>query len=308
MGRFRLALLWAVVLFSLPALAAAQEDGDSAWQLYPARETARPLHLPAGAAEIGVRIKSLSTDQAFDKDGESRELSGPYDLFSADLSLRYSLNPHWEIFGGLPYLTGRIGESEGGGLGDVYLGFWFFLLPPDSPLELGLGLAMSFPTGDSQYHYTNSDEGTNLQNFRTGDPAYNYYPQIGLRLRNENFSFRLTATGIITSEGEVIYNRIGGSNDKIISDPGDGFRLTSGFYFQAGGRFCLGLDLDYLNLSETTLDGNRQHDQTLHLQLAPRIIFQASPQLDVGVGVGFMVFGQNTAGGTPVLLEVRSRF
>lgn len=285
----------------------AQTPESEAWKQYPAREAVRPLRLPAGGYQIGLDLSYLSSHRAFDDEGRVVIQNYYTNLLAADLSLRYGLSPRWEVFGGLPFLSGKIDLSKGGAIGDVYFGVRAGLI--SSPgLDLGAGLKISSPTGDADYHYDIRNGRARLQNFRTGDPNYDYFPELWLRASQDPWAFRVTAQGVFTQQAEVAYNTLGGNNAHLLENPGDGYRATAGIYYQAADPLCLSLDLQYAAISSTNLGGKDLHDEYQLLDLAPALLFQPAPQTDILLSAQLPLSGHNAPAGYPVLLQIRSRF
>lgn len=274
---------------------------------YPATEVERPILIAPQMFEFDLQASSLSTRQAFDAEGKVVDTDGAYDLLTAELLLRYGITARWEVNLVVPYITGRIGETSGGSLGDLRAGTRAALILTEA-FDLTIGFELSFPSGEASYHYERLGDNLQLQNFRTGDPGYNFYPELELRFRGPRLSLRFRAVGIFTTEEEVLFSTIGGFDETLPVDPGDGYRLTAGGYYQIMDSLAAGLFLNHLSLSETRVDGEGLDDHTMLLELEPRLLFQFGPDLDLGLGIGIPLAGENAPLAYPVLVEIKSRF
>lgn len=306
-----IAMLGLIALLLAPGPVPAAPEGEGPepgpWQDYPVREIDRPELPPAHGLIASLFFKSLATDQALDQDGEVKDTDGKYNLLNLDLWIGYGITDRVEIYGGLPYITGEIGETSGGELADVYAGARVSLFRTDSS-DLAAGIRVSFPTGDSSYHYERLGSGLRLQNFRTGDPSYDYYPELAARATLGDFSLRLNALGVITDKGEVDFNRIAGFNERLEADPGDGIIAGGGLYYQATERLVPGIYLEYTGISETRIDGKGLRDDIVKYELKPAIMYQHSQEFEVELGVGWVFAGRNTPLGFPVQFRVNTRF
>ncbi|MFO8058863.1 MAG: transporter [bacterium] len=285
----------------------AAEDERAALQKYPSRETQRPITMGKHLYETNLSISSLSTDRAWNEDGEVVETYGPYNLFTAELMIRYGLSESWQVSATLPYITGEIGETTGGSIGDIRAGLEYelFFGPRNS---MSFAAEASYPSGLSDYHYEILGEDLRAKNFRTGDPGYNVYPSMAYRYRSESFSFRLRATGVFTGPGEIRFNQIRGFEKNVDMDPGDGYRAKVGFYYQFHDKWAGGLFGRYVTISASEVDGESLEDDNELFEARPFLAYQPNQKLDVSLGVGVPVYGRNNPLGYPVLLEVRSRF
>jgi hypothetical protein len=254
-----------------------------------------------------VQTTSQAADRTFDDEGKIQELEDNYQLFTTDLRLSYGILSGWEVFGGMPYLTGTVLETKGGGIGDLYLGTRLDLVSAPS-FDLVLGIRTSFPTGDASYHYEDLGAGPVLQNFRTGDPGINYYPALDLRWNVGAWSFRLAGEGVFTSPGEVDLNMLGGVAEKVDLDPGDGWRASSGIYWQVTDRWVLGLLSQYETITATRLENDDLDDEHSSFRVSPRIIFQVPRLCDLEAGVDYIASGRNTPLGWPITINLVTRF
>ncbi len=302
-------LLAAVILLLTTSRSRSAQEKDGSYRLedYPAQETMRPITLGHHIWEADLYIESLSTDRAWNKDGEEEETYGSYNLFNSALALRYGLSRSWEFSVAVPYITGEIGETTGGSIGDVRGGMTYelFFGPHNS---ISIGSEFSFPSGLSDYHYEIMGDEVRLQNFRTGDPGYNAYPALAYRYRSDNLSFRLRATGVFTGSGEIRFNKIKGFEEEVDMDPGDGYRLRGGFYYQINKQWAGGLFSRYNNISATDVDDESLEDENELWEAQSFVVYQPNRRLDVFMGVGVPLAGKNSPIAYPVLLEVRSRF
>jgi len=292
------------VIALLPAGARAQADP---WVEYPAREVDRPWQPAPGGLITSLTLKSIVTDQAFDQDGSVQNTNGKYNLMTLDLSLSYGITDRWEILGGIPYITGEIGETLGGGVGDIYAGTRVGLLQT-APLSLARGLRVSLPTGEADYHYELLGQDLRLQNFRTGDPSYDYYPELEARSTFGNLALRFLATGVFTDKAEVNFNRIAGFDEKAEVDPGDGCVLNAGLYYQVSDHWVSGLFLEYTALSETRVEGEGLGDEMVRFEVQPRVLYQFSQEFEAMLGGGYVLQGQNTPAGWSGIVELKTRF
>ena len=310
-GAFALILLALALLpgavHGQPAAEGSPAAADP-WRDYPAREVERPILPPAGGMITSLSLSSLSASQALDQDGRERDIEGKCNLLTMGLEIAYGLTDRVELSAGLPYITGEIGETRGGGLGDFFAGVRVGLLPAGGPADIVAGLGASYPLGSADYHFELLGKKVVLQNFRTNDPSYDLYPELEGSYRVGPVSLRLGLGGIITNKGEVNFNVIPGENKQVTADPGDGYAAEAGLYWQATDHLVPGLFLDYANLSETRIDGKGLHDDMQRYELQPRILLQQSQAFEAMIGMGFVLAGENTTLGYPVILRINSRF
>jgi len=290
----------------LTTSARGQEFPDP-WEEYPAREVERPALPLEGGFEMDLLIESISTKRAFDDDGDVESIDDSYGVLSLDFLLGYGITDRWEVMLGVPYLTGEVGKASGGGLGDIYLGSRVGLYLTTA-LDLTLGLSISLPTGESDYHYELVNNQSRLRNFRTGDPGYNYYPELEARYRAGNWSVRLNFQSVITEKGEVAFNQSGSPHQDVDADPGDGYRFHAGAYYQVMDPLVAGLFCHYSAISETEIDGRGLDDESLLFEIEPRLLYQITPDTDLILSTRYAAFGKNEPAGYPLIFEVKSRF
>jgi|GEM_PF-2707344 len=284
---------------------AAQENAG--WQDYPAKETQRPITIGDNIWEIDIYVDSLSTDREYNEDGEIEDAYGSYNIFSAELALRYGFSRSWQMSVTAPYISGEIGDVTGGSIGDLRAGLTYELFINQNH-SMSFGSEFSVPSGLSDYHYELVGDEIRLDYFRTGDPGYNLYPALAYRYRGDRVSFRMRATGVFTGTGEIRFNQIKGFENKEDLDPGDGYRIRTGFYYQFKEKWAAGLFGRYENISESRVDDEGLDDDNELMEAGPFIVYHATRQVDVSLGIGVPIFGRNNPSGYPVLLEVRSRF
>jgi hypothetical protein len=286
---------------------AGQGSADN-WEGYPVREVDRPPLPPAKGMESLVSLWSLSATQAFSRDGALEDIEGDYNLARMDMRIAYGLADIWEIYAGLPYVTGEIGETSGGSLGNPYAGTRVRLSTNDN-FHVALGVGVGLPFGDSDYHYEILGEDLRLQNLRAADPGYNYYPELEARYNAEEVSVRFTARWIFTGEDEVEFEQVGGiSTGNVDADPGDGHVLEAGLYYQAADRWVPGLFIEFGSISETEIEGVGLKDEMIWYEASPRLIYQHSQEFEVLAGLNYVFMGENKPAGLPVTLEFKSRF
>lgn len=285
----------------------ANSQEPDPWQEYPAREVERPALPVEGGFEIDLAIESLSADQVFDDNGNIKNADDTYNLFSLEFLVRYGINERWEVFLGVPYLTGEIGETSGGAIGDIYIGSRVGLhMTP--VLDFSVGLAASMPTGNSDYRFEVVGPDLIQENFRTGNPGVDYYPQLEARYNTGDWSWRFEAAGVITEKGEVTLSKTAVAHDEVDVDPGDGYRLHAGVYYQFSDSLVPGLFFDYSSVAETDIDGQGQDDEMVLFEIRPQIMYQLSPEVDAILSMGYAAFGKNAPAGYPFSIEIKSRF
>ncbi len=290
----------------VPRLTPAAEESP-AWQDYPAKEAQRPITIGDNIWEIDIYVDSLSTDREYDEDGEIKDAYGAYNIFAAELALRYGLSRSWQMSVTAPYISGEIGDDTGGSIGDLRAGLTYELFLNQNH-SMSFGSEFSVPTGLSDYHYELAGEEIRLDYFRTGDPGYNLHPAFAYRYRGDRISVRMRATGVFTGTGEIRFNQVKGFETKEDLDPGDGYRIRTGFYYQFKDKWAGGLFARYENISESMVDDEGLGDDNELMKLEPFVVYHATRQLDVSLGIGVPLYGRNNPCGYPVLIKVRSRF
>ncbi len=284
--------------------AGAAEDGAAPWEDYPEREVERPLLPKKSGFRASLAVKSFATATYLDSDGKPQDTDGPYNMFVADVGLEYGIIDRLEVLAGIPYKTGEVEQTRGGDIGDLYAGAKASIYSTEQA-DLVLGVIASLPTGGSQYHYEESGE---LQNFRTGDPGYNYYPELGMRYTWKNLQARASARGIFTGEADVVYNKAGSENKDVSANPGDGYDLDAMLIYQATKRLAPIAGAGYRTVSETKLDGEGLGDESMLFDFNLGLIYQVSGDAEVSASVGGPVIGENVPLAFPVTLSVTSRF
>lgn len=293
-----------------PALMLASPAGaqpEDHWADYPAREVERPS-LPAdGGFLLRAFFESTATEEVFDDDGDTQDIDGKYNLLDIDLRLSYGITDRWEVLFGIPYLTGEIGQANGGYMGDVYAGTRVGIILSEN-FELTAGALFSAPTGVSDYEIDDTGSKIVLENFRTGDPGYNIYPEIESRLNIGNASFRVRWVGVFTGEGEVDYSAYLESTEKVDADPGDGYMLDAGMYYQFTDMFLAGVFYYNEAIGETELDGEDFGDERELSLVRPSLMLQLPSHTDVEVGASVPLSGRNAPSAVPVFIRVFARF
>jgi len=295
-----------------PAMEPPATDGPPAgvnpWRDYPTREVERPVLPPAKGMITSLDLRSVSASRALDQDGNAKDTHGPFNLLTLMVQIAYGLTDRVELSAGFPYITGEIGETEGGAIGSLFAAARVGLLPAGGPANIVAGLGASYPLGSADYHYELLGKNLVLQNFRISDPSYDLYPELEGRYRVGAVSLRLSLTGIITNEGEVNFSNIYGDNKQVTADPGDGYAAETGCYWQATDHWVPGLFLRYTDVSETRIDGKGLHDAMRRYELQPRIMWQQSQSVEAMIGTGFVLAGKNTPLGYPVIIQINARF
>lgn len=308
MKRSRLLVFVVVPLLLLFAGAGyCQDISLDAWSDFPLREVKRPALPARRGIRLSLSARSISTDRAFNKDGNLKDTDGAYDLFTTDINIGYGLHDRFEIYAGLPYISGEIGDVSGGDIGDIYAGFRGDVVRTDV-FMLTLGLRVSYPSGDSEYHYELLGSGLNLQNFRTGDPGWNLYPEIEMRGVMGDVALRLRVVGVYTGSADVEFNRLGGFAETTKADPGDGYTASAGIIYQASDHWAPGLFINAGAISETSMDGNGLGDDRNWVEVMPQVLYQFSQEFEILLGAGYVVSGMNTPAGYPFMVRINTRF
>jgi hypothetical protein len=300
--------LYLAFLIIFPAASAPAQEQPNPWKDYPAKEVARPITAATNGYLLSLALRSLTATDNLNPNGQRESRPSGLSLFNLDFQLRYGITPKWEAGIGLPYLTARTKELASGAIGNAYLETRYSLWANDS-FEVAAGIRVSIPTGDAEYHFDLENGKVIPENFRTGNPGYDYYPQIEARYRTGASSVRLRAEWIFTGPGETVLNRIGGNDQTESVNPGDGYRIVASYLHQATDRFVFPLlTLDYLTLGESIAKDFNFDDRTELFEARAGLIYQVSPEFEALAGIGFPLAGRNVPYGAPLWLELRSRF
>ena len=305
-------LLFSVLLAALaglPALAQETVAEKEPWADYPEREVDRPVLPVKDGFRLELDVRSLSTDQALDEDGEAVDLDDAYQLLSAEISIEYGVARSFSVYGGLPYLLVEFNDTRGGGIGDAFIGCAY--QPVANPRgSVAIGAHLSLPSGDPDYHYTIEDGERVLDNVRTGDPGVNYYPIIEGRLNAGPASFRASAYYEITGEGDVVYDKPFSREEDVAVDPGDGYGGTAAVYMQAASWlvFYGGVRHQQRGETEVDIDGEDLEDDYYLTEAMGGALFQVNDELDISVHGGVPIAGKNTPLGLSFNLGIISRF
>lgn len=298
-------LIAVAAAFSVATAASAQEP--SPWEGYPERAVERPLLPLARGFVISLDTSSLSTKTAYDQDGELEDLDDTYNVFRAAITLEYGVFDRLDLLVGIPYITGEIGETSGGGLGDLTAGAMVSVFSSPA-FEAVLGVRASAPTGDSDYQFDHTSDEPRLMNFRTGDPGVNYYPVGFLRVSLGDFKLLGGGYMILTGEGEVMYDPVVSAIEEEMADPGDGYFISGEVLYQFSPRVVGGVGASYLEVGETEIDGEGLGDEINLFEVTPQLMFQIAPETDLSLDVDVPVSGKNAAFGYTISFGVTTRF
>jgi Putative MetA-pathway of phenol degradation len=303
--RFVILYILFILLFSYSAKG-ADEESLEIWKDYPALETQRSAMPEPRGAVVSIEAISLSTQKAFNDDSEINDVTGKYNTFISDVSAEYALSKRFSFLIGIPYLSGEIGESNGGYIGNAYVGAKVAAYTSDS-FEIGLFLDVSLPTGDPDFEFELLNVEGGNHNFRTGNPGVSYYPKLHVRTKSDKFSFRLTATGIISNEGKAKI-LLGGSKEKIDVDPGDGFEVEVQALYQLKEKWVPGVFANYITLSETDIEDVDLNDEMNLLEVGPQLLYQLNQQTEIFGGAGYLTQGKNAPAGVKFHIGMTNRF
>jgi len=260
---------------SNPETAPAPETEDF-WKDYPTREVQRPPLCPRGGMETSFSLTSLATTAVFDAEGDPTEIDLNYNLFLARVGFRFGLTDRWEVsaVAFLPQRRDRLHRGrrdrrspvrDPGG--------------PDPPPELfpdGRGRVFD-PALRPGLHFYPLEDGLNVSSFRAGDPSYGYFPGLESRLLLDPVSLRLSVRGIFTPAGVITYQYKDLPIEEVVADFGDGYQAEFTGSLQVSDRWVFRLGLEYLNLGETAIDGDRLHDQWSRFTVTPGVMYAVSP-------------------------------
>jgi hypothetical protein len=308
-ARANLILVVAALVVLTGAAAFAQEKPASPdpWSNYPAREAERPTLPAKGGWVMNVLINSVNANAAFDDNGARRDIHDRYNLLTADCRVHYGILERWDVAVGIPYLMGQVAKAHGGGMGDLYVGSRVALILTPA-FELDLGFRVSIPTGDSDYQFRLINNSIALQGIRAGDPTFDYFPNLEVRLRTGPWAFRFLGEYVLAGPATIKFTDPTGDESNVILDPGDGYRLSAGFYYQIADHWVAGCFAYYENISQSLVNDTGLGDQRMSLTLQPQLMWQLSPTMDVEAGAGYQLAGKNVPATVPVMVRFVSRF
>jgi len=302
------AFFFLVIVASCTAQAQQVDAVDDPWEGFPALYVDRPLLPLDRGFRLVLEFESLATEKLLDDEGKVEDARGSINLFTALLTAEYGITDRFSIMLGIPYITGKIGRTSGGELGDLRIGAMVEAYYTDRA-DLALGVVVSAPTGNNAYHFEVLGDDAVLQNFRTGDPGYNFYPRVEAKNTYKSVSIKYGMAGIITGVGEVDFNFIPGPNEVVDADPGDGYNAWVELAWQATGWLAPFLVLDHRQVSQTKIDGEGLEDENSLTELQPGVlVHMPGEDADARLSVGVPLAGRNTVLAYPFLISVEGRF